>query len=428
MIAVITQRQQVKMAFDKIKVTNPIVEMDGDEMTRVIWKSIKDKLIFPFLDLDIKYFDLGLPNRDATDDRVTVESAEATLKYNVAIKCATITPDDGRVKEFNLKNMWKSPNGTIRNILNGTVFREPIICKNIPRLVSGWTKPICIGRHAFGDQYRATDTVIQGPGKLKLVFVPDGHDEKTEFEVFKFKGAGGVALSMYNTDESIQAFAEASMNTAYLKKWPLYLSTKNTILKKYDGRFKDIFQEVYETQWKSKFEAAGIWYEHRLIDDMVAYALKSEGGYVWACKNYDGDVQSDFLAQGFGSLGLMTSVLVCPDGKTIEAEAAHGTVTRHYRVHQKGSETSTNSIASIFAWSRGLAHRAKLDGNVKLLDFTAKLEASCIGAVESGKMTKDLALLIHGPRVRGSQFLNTEEFIDAVADELRARLSVKAKL
>ncbi|XP_073266772.1 isocitrate dehydrogenase [NADP] isoform X2 [Populus alba] len=402
MIAVITQKQQVKMAFDKIKVINPIVEMDGDEMTRVIWKSIKDKLIFPFLDLDIKYFDLGLPNRDATDDRVTIESAEATLKYNVAIKCATITP--------------------------GTVFREPIICKNIPRLVSGWTKPICIGRHAFGDQYRATDTVIQGPGKLKLVFEPDGQGEKKEFEVFKFKGAGGVALSMYNTDESIHAFAEASMNTAYLKKWPLYLSTKNTILKKYDGRFKDIFQEVYEMQWKSKFEAAGIWYEHRLIDDMVAYALKSEGGYVWACKNYDGDVQSDFLAQGFGSLGLMTSVLVCPDGKTIEAEAAHGTVTRHYRVHQKGGETSTNSIASIFAWSRGLAHRAKLDGNVRLSDFTAKLEASCIGAVESGNMTKDLALLIHGPRVSRGRYLNTEEFIDAVAEELKARLLVRAKL
>ncbi|KAJ6909943.1 hypothetical protein NC652_020830 [Populus alba x Populus x berolinensis] len=360
MIAVITQKQQVKMAFDKIKVTNPIVEMDGDEMTRVIWKSIKDKLIFPFLDLDIKYFDLGLPNRDATDDRVTIESAEATLKYNVAIKCATITPDEGRVKEFNLKNMWKSPNGTIRNILNG------------------WTKPICIGRHAFGDQYRATDTVIQGPGKLKLNLM-----DKVKRKNLRFSNSKEL--------ESIHAFAEASMNTAYLKKWPLYLSTKNTILKKYDGRFKDIFQEVYEMQWKSK-------YEHRLIDDMVAYALKSEGGYVWACKNYDGDVQSDFLAQGFGSLGLMTSVLVCPDGKTIEAEAAHGTVTRHYRVHQKGGETSTNSIASIFAWSRGLAHRAKLDGNVRLSDFTAKLEASCIGAVESGNMTKDLALLIHGPR------------------------------
>ncbi|KAK2654489.1 hypothetical protein Ddye_014345 [Dipteronia dyeriana] len=444
------------MEFEKIKVANPIVEMDGDEMTRVIWKSIKDKLIFPFLELDIKYFDLGLPNRDATDDQVTIQSAQATLKYvhvhfinlrthscfhnsvssfclcdsryNVAIKCATITPDEARVKEFNLKKMWKSPNGTIRNILNGTVFREPIICKNVPRLVPGWTKPICIGRHAFGDQYRATDTVIKGPGKLKLVFVPDGHDQKTELEVFNFTGAGGVALSMFNTEESIRAFAEASMSTAYQKKWPLYLSTKNTILKLYDGRFKDIFQEVYESQWKSKFEAAGIWYEHRLIDDMVAYALKSEGGYVWACKNYDGDVQSDFLAQGFGSLGLMTSVLVCPDRKTIEAEAAHGTVTRHYRVHQKGGETSTNSIASIFAWSRGLAHRAELDGNAQLLDFVEKLEAACVGTVESRKMTKDLALLIHGPRVPRAQYLNTEEFIDAVATELRARLFIKANL
>ncbi|KAJ6738438.1 putative proteinDP-SPECIFIC ISOCITRATE DEHYDROGENASE [Salix koriyanagi] len=395
------------MAFEKIKVANPIVEMDGDEMTRIFWQSIKEKLIFPFLELDIKYFDLGLPHRDATDDKVTVESAEAALKYNVAIKCATITPDEARVKEFNLKQMWKSPNGTIRNILNGTVFREPIICKNIPRLVPGWTKPICIGRHAFGDQYRATDAVIKGPGKLKLVFVPEGQDEKTELEVYNFTGAGGVALSMYNTDESIRAFAR-----------------KNTILKKYDGRFKDIFQEVYEANWKSKFEAAGIWYEHRLIDDMVAYALKSEGGYVWACKNYDGDVQSDFLAQGFGSLGLMTSVLVCPDGKTIEAEAAHGTVTRHYRVHQKGGETSTNSIASIFAWSRGLAHRAKLDDNAKLLDFTEKLEAACVGAVESGKMTKDLALLIHGSKVSREHYLNTEEFIDAVAEELKARLSI----
>ncbi|XP_057949806.1 isocitrate dehydrogenase [NADP]-like isoform X1 [Malania oleifera] len=416
------------MGFEKITVVNPIVEMDGDEMTRVIWKLIKDKLIFPFLELDIKYFDLGLPQRDATDDMVTVESAEATLKYNVAIKCATITPDEARVKEFNLKKMWRSPNGTIRNILNGTVFREPIICKNIPRLVSGWTKPICIGRHAFGDQYRATDTVIHGPGNLKLLFVPDGHKEKIELEVFNFTGAGGIALSMYNTDESIHAFAEASMNTAYQKKWPLYLSTKNTILKKYDGRFKDIFQEVYETKWKSKFEDARIWYEHRLIDDMVAYALKSEGGYVWACKNYDGDVQSDFLAQGFGSLGLMTSILVCPDGKTIEAEAAHGTVTRHYRVHEKGAETSTNSIASIFAWSRGLAHRARLDDNARLLDFTEKLETACVATVESGKMTKDLALLIHGPNVARSQYLNTEEFIDAVAEELKARLPNKAKL
>ncbi|GJM89804.1 hypothetical protein PR202_ga06025 [Eleusine coracana subsp. coracana] len=389
------------MAFNKIKVANPVVEMDGDEMTRVFWKSIKDKLIFPFLDLDIKYFDLGLPHRDGTDDKVTVEAAEATLKYNVAIKCATITP--------------------------GTVFREPIICKNIPRLVPGWTKPICIGRHAFGDQYRATDAVIKGPGKLKLVY--EGKEEQVELEVFNFTGAGGVALAMYNTDESIRSFAEASMATAYEKKWPLYLSTKNTILKKYDGRFKDIFQEVYEAEWRSKYEAAGIWYEHRLIDDMVAYALKSEGGYVWACKNYDGDVQSDFLAQGFGSLGLMTSVLVCPDGKTIEAEAAHGTVTRHYRVHQKGGETSTNSIASIFAWTRGLAHRAKLDDNARLLDFTQKLEAACIGAVESGKMTKDLALLVHGSsNVTRKHYLNTEEFIDAVAEELRSRLGANSNL
>lgn len=397
-------------------------------MTRVIWKSIKEKLIYPFLELDIKYFDLGLLNRDATNDKVTIESAEATLKYNVAIKCATITPDEGRVKEFNLKQMWKSPNGTIRNILNGTVFREPIICKNVPRLVPGWTKPICIGRHAFGDQYRASEQIIRGAGTLKMVFVPDEQSDKTELEVYRFKHPGGVAMSMYNTDESIRAFAEASMSTAFQKKWPLYLSTKNTILKKYDGRFKDIFQEVYETKWKSKYEAIGIWYEHRLIDDMVAYAMKSEGGYVWACKNYDGDVQSDFLAQGFGSLGLMTSVLVCPDGRTIEAEAAHGTVTRHFRVHQNGGETSTNSIASIFAWTRGLAHRAKLDDNAKLSEFTRKLEAACIGTVESGKMTKDLALLVYGSKVKRSQYLNTEEFIDAVAQELKARLAVRAKM
>ncbi|KAJ4794615.1 Isocitrate dehydrogenase [NADP] [Rhynchospora pubera] len=414
------------MAFDKIKVANPIVEMDGDEMTRVIWQHIKDKLILPFLELDIKYFDLSLPNRDATDDRVTTESAKATLKYNVAIKCATITPDEGRVKEFNLKSMWKSPNGTIRNILNGTVFREPIICKNIPRLVTGWTKPICIGRHAYGDQYRATDLVTKGPGKLKLIF--EGKEQNVELEVFDFKGVGGVALAMYNTDESIRAFAQASMNMAYQKKWPLYLSTKNTILKKYDGRFKDIFQEVYDKEWKSKYETAGIWYEHRLIDDMVAYALKSDGGYVWACKNYDGDVQSDFLAQGFGSLGLMTSVLICPDGKTIEAEAAHGTVTRHFRVHQKGGETSTNSIASIFAWTRGLSHRAKLDNNIRLLGFTEALESACVGVVESGKMTKDLAILIHGSKVNRTQYLNTTEFIDAVADELRSRLLKRSKL
>lgn len=413
------------MHFEKIKVTNPIVEMDGDEMTRVIWKSIREKLIIPFVELDIKYFDLSLSSRDATNDRVTVESAEATLKYNVAIKCATITPDEARVKEFKLKEVWKSPNGTIRNILNGTVFREPIMCKNLPRLVSVWTKPICIGRHAFGDQYKATDMIVKGPGKLRLVF--DGKDEHADLEVFNFTGEGGVALAMYNTDESIRAFAEASMNFAYQKKWPLYLSTKHTILKNYDGRFKNIFQEVYESKWKSQFDASGIWYEHRLIDDMVAYALKSEGGYVWACKNYDGDVQSDFLAQGFGSLGLMTSVLVCPDGKTLESEAAHGTVTRHYRIYEKGGETSTNSIASIFAWTRGLAHRAKLDDNSRLLDFTEKLEAACVGTVESGKMTKDLALLVYGPKVSREQYLNTEEFIDAVCEALKVRLSSFSK-
>ncbi|KAL6553304.1 hypothetical protein OROGR_007146 [Orobanche gracilis] len=414
------------MAWEKIKVDNPIVEMDGDEMTRVIWKSIKEKLILPFLELDIKYFDIGLSNRDATDDMVTIESAEATLKYNVAVKCATITPgmmfhmNEARVKDLRLLS--------VTPLTSGTVFREPIICKNVPRLVPGWTKPICIGRHAFGDQYRATDLVVQGAGKLKMLFVPNRAGESIELEVFNFTGSGGVALSMYNTDESIRAFAEASMNMAYQKLWPLYLSTKNTILKKYDGRFKDIFQEVYEREFRSKFMAAGIWYEHRLIDDMVAYALKSEGGYVWACKNYDGDVQSDFLAQGFGSLGLMTSVLVCPDGKTIESEAAHGTVTRHYRVHQKGGETSTNSIASIFAWSRGLAHRAKLDDNFKLLDFTEKLEAACVTSVESGKMTRDLAVLVHGPKVTRNQYLNTEEFINAVAGELRCRLPKLAKM
>ncbi|XP_021846994.1 isocitrate dehydrogenase [NADP] [Spinacia oleracea] len=406
---------------ERIKVHNPIVEMDGDEMTRIIWKMIKDKLIVPFLDLDIKYYDLGVLNRDATDDRVTVESAEATLKYNVAVKCATITPDETRVKEFGLKSMWRSPNGTIRNILDGTVFREPIMCKNIPRIVSGWKKPICIGRHAFGDQYRATDTLIQGPGKLKLVFVPEDGVNPVELDVHDFKGPG-VALAMYNVDSSIRAFAESSMSLAFAKKWPLYLSTKNTILKKYDGRFKDIFQEVYEEKWKPKFEEHSIWYEHRLIDDMVAYALKSEGGYVWACKNYDGDVQSDLLAQGFGSLGLMTSVLLSSDGKTLEAEAAHGTVTRHFRLHQKGQETSTNSIASIFAWSRGLEHRAKLDGNQSLLNFVQILESACIETVESGKMTKDLALLVHGAKVTREKYLNTEDFIDSVAQNLIANI------
>lgn len=417
------------MALEKIKVENPIVEMDGDEMTRIIWQMIKEKLILPYVDVELKYYDLGILNRDATNDRVTHESAEATLKYNVAVKCATITPDEGRVKEFGLKQMWRSPNGTIRNVLDGTVFREPILCKNIPRLVPGWTKPICIGRHAYGDQYKATDAVFKGPGKLKMVFEPDNGGEPIDLDVYHYNGAGGVALCMYNTDESIRGFAKASFTMAMQKKWPLYLSTKNTILKKYDGRFKDIFQEVFVNEgWEAKFKDAGIWYEHRLIDDMVAYALKSEGEYVWACKNYDGDVQSDMLAQGFGSLGLMTSVLICPDGKTIEAEAAHGTVTRHFRVHQKGGETSTNSIASIFAWTRGLGHRALLDGNAKLQEFAQSLEAACIATVESGKMTKDLALLSHGPNVSRNNYLNTEEFIDAVADELISRLSPKSKL
>lgn len=394
-------------------------------MTRVIWSMIKNKLIFPYLDLDIKYFDLGILNRDATDDRVTVESAEATLKYNVAVKCATITPDEGRVKEFKLKSMWRSPNGTIRNILNGTVFREPILCRNIPRIVTGWKTPICIGRHAFGDQYRATDMIIKGPGKLKMVFVPENGDATVDLNVYDFEGPG-IALAMYNVEESIRAFAESSMSMALSKRWPLYLSTKNTILKKYDGRFKDIFQDVYEEKWKEKFEEHSIWYEHRLIDDMVAYAVKSDGGYVWACKNYDGDVQSDFLAQGFGSLGLMTSVLLSSDGKTLEAEAAHGTVTRHYRLHQKGQQTSTNSIASIFAWSRGLEHRAKLDKHDRLLDFVRKLESACIETVESNKMTKDLALLIHGPKVSREFYLSTEEFIDAVAQSLKQKIQVPA--
>ncbi|MQL71719.1 hypothetical protein Taro_004035 [Colocasia esculenta] len=419
--AAVASAGRAASAVDRITVQNPIVEMDGDEMTRIIWKMIKDKLIFPYLDLDIKYFDLGLPNRDATDDKVTVESAVATLKYNVAVKCATITPDEARVKEFGLKTMWKSPNGTIRNILNGTVFREPILCQNIPRIVPGWKKPICIGRHAFGDQYRATDMVIKGPGKLKMVYVPADSETPVELDVYDFKGPG-VALAMYNVDESIRAFASSSMSMAFSKRWPLYLSTKNTILKKYDGRFKDIFQEVYEAEWKEKFEEQSIWYEHRLIDDMVAYALKSDGEYVWACKNYDGDVQSDFLAQGFGSLGLMASVLLSSDGKTLEAEAAHGTVTRHFRLHQRGQETSTNSIASIFAWTRGLAHRAKLDKNDRLLDFSKNIESACVETVESGKMTKDLALLIHGPKVSREHYLNTEEFIDAVAQNLHKKL------
>jgi isocitrate dehydrogenase len=405
----------------KIKVANPVVELDGDEMTRIIWKYIKDKLILPYLDLDIKYFDLGVEYRDKTDDKVTVESAEAIKKYNVGIKCATITPDEARVKEFNLKQMWKSPNGTIRNILDGTVFREPIVCKNVPRLVPNWTKPICIGRHAFGDQYRATDFVTKGKGKLTITFTPESGTAQS-FEVYNFKG-DGVALAMYNTDESIRGFAQSCFNVALQKKWPLYLSTKNTILKKYDGRFKDIFQEVYEKEFKTKFEAEKIVYEHRLIDDMVASALKWNGAFVWACKNYDGDVQSDTVAQGFGSLGLMTSVLVTPDGKTMEAEAAHGTVTRHYRDHQQGKPTSTNPIASIFAWTRGLAFRGKLDNNQALINFCDTLEKVCIETVESGKMTKDLAVCVHGNKVEhGKHYLYTEEFLTALDTNLKAKL------
>jgi isocitrate dehydrogenase len=406
----------------KIAVANPVVELDGDEMTRIIWSFIKNKLILPYVDLDIKYYDLGMENRDATNDQVTVDAANAIREYNVGIKCATITPDENRVKEFSLKQMWKSPNGTIRNILDGTVFREPIICANVPRLVTTWNKPIVIGRHAFGDQYRATDTVIKGKGKLTMTFTPEDGGEAQSWEVYNFKG-DGVALSMYNTDESISGFARSCFNLALQKNWPLYLSTKNTILKKYDGRFKDIFQELYEAEFKARFEAAGIVYEHRLIDDMVASALKWEGGFIWACKNYDGDVQSDTVAQGFGSLGLMTSVLVTPDGKTLESEAAHGTVTRHFRMHQQGKPTSTNPIASIFAWTRGLAHRGKLDGNAELIRFCETLEQVCVDVVESGKMTKDLAVCVHGNDVRhGEHYLYTEEFLDALDTELRARL------
>jgi len=409
------------MSIQKIKVANPVVELDGDEMTRIIWKFIKDKLILSYLDIDIKYFDLGMEHRDATDDQVTVDAANAIREHGVGIKCATITPDEARVEEFGLKQMWRSPNGTIRNILDGTVFREPIVINNIPRLVPNWTAPICIGRHAFGDQYRATDFVTKGKGKLTMKF--EGEDGNVqEFEVYNFKG-DGVALAMYNTDESIFGFARACFNQALSKKWPLYLSTKNTILKKYDGRFKDIFQEVYENEFKSQFDEAGITYEHRLIDDMVASALKWHGNFVWACKNYDGDVQSDTVAQGFGSLGLMTSVLITPDGKTMEAEAAHGTVTRHYREHQKGNPTSTNPIASIFAWTRGLAFRGKLDNNQELIDFANTLEAVCIETVESGKMTKDLAVCIHGNKVEKDQYLNTEDFLAAIDENLRKRLS-----
>lgn len=404
----------------KIKVNNPVVELDGDEMTRIIWKFIKDKLIFPYLDLDIKYYDLGMENRDATEDMVTVEAAEAIKKYNVGIKCATITPDEERVEEFKLKKMWKSPNGTIRNILGGTVFREPIICENVPRLVPNWTQPICIGRHAFGDQYKATDFVVKGSGKLTMTFTPADGGDKQEFEVYDFQG-GGVAMGMYNTDESIIGFAHSCFNQALVKGWPLYLSTKNTILKKYDGRFKDIFQEIFESDYKKKFEAKNITYEHRLIDDMVASALKWNGAFVWACKNYDGDVQSDTVAQGFGSLGLMTSTLLTPDGKTMEAEAAHGTVTRHFREHQKGRATSTNPIASIFAWTRGLAFRGKLDSNKELVNFCETLEDVCVKTVESGKMTKDLALCIYGEKLESKHYLTTEEFLNALDMGLKER-------
>lgn len=404
----------------KIKVTNPVVELDGDEMTRIIWAFIKEQLILPYLDLDIKYYDLSIENRDLTNDQVTIDSANAINKYNVGIKCATITPDEARVEEFGLKKMWKSPNGTIRNIIGGTVFREPIVMNNVPRYVQGWTKPIVIGRHAFGDQYKATDTVIKGKGTLKMTFTNEAGETK-EWEVYNFEG-DGVAMTMYNTDESIYGFARSSFQVALEKKWPLYLSTKNTILKAYDGRFKDIFQEVYEKEFAAEYKAAGITYEHRLIDDMVASCMKWNGGFVWACKNYDGDVQSDTVAQGFGSLGLMSSVLVTPDGKTVEAEAAHGTVTRHYRQHQQGKSTSTNPIASIFAWTRGLMHRAKLDNNPALTDFCEKLELVCIETVEAGEMTKDLAVLIYGDNVTSENYLSTEGFLAALKRNLEAKL------
>ena len=402
----------------KIKVKNPVVELDGDEMTRIIWSFIKEKLINPYLDLDIKYYDLGIESRDKTSDQITIDSANAINKYGLGIKCATITPDEARVEEFKLKKMWKSPNGTIRNILGGTVFREPIICKNIPKLVPSWTKPIVIGRHAFGDQYRATDFLVPGKGKMEIKWTSeDGKDTKS-FEVFNFTGPG-VALSMYNLDQSIRDFARACMNYGLQRNWPVYLSTKNTILKAYDGRFKDLFEEVYQKEFSDKFKSANITYEHRLIDDMVACVMKWNGAYVWACKNYDGDVQSDTVAQGFGSLGLMTSVLMSPDGKTVEAEAAHGTVTRHYRMHQQGKETSTNPIASIFAWTRGLAHRGKLDDNDELIKFSETLEQVCIETVESGSMTKDLAILID----KNAKYLSTNQFLETINSNLKKKLN-----
>jgi len=402
----------------KIKVENPVVELDGDEMTRIIWDLIKSKLITPYLDIDLKYYDLGIMARDETDDQITIDAAEAIKKYGVGVKCATITPDEDRVEEFGLKKMWRSPNGTIRNILGGTVFREPIICDNVPRLVPGWTNSIVIGRHAFGDQYRATDFVVPGKGKLKMTFTPEDGGDEMEFEIFDFPG-GGVAMGMYNLDNSIRDFAHACLSYGLERKWPVYMSTKNTIMKAYDGRFKDLFQEIYEKDYQKDFEAAGITYEHRLIDDMVAAALKWSGGFIWACKNYDGDVQSDTIAQGFGSLGLMTSVLRTPDGKIAEAEAAHGTVTRHYRAHQRGEETSTNSIASIFAWTRGLEHRAKLDDNPALAQFAQTLEKVCVRTVESGFMTKDLALLVGEEQ----KWLTTSGFLDKVDENLQKAMS-----
>ncbi|GAA1291709.1 isocitrate dehydrogenase [NADP] [Planotetraspora silvatica] len=403
----------------KIKVAGPVVELDGDEMTRIIWQFIKDQLILPYLDVDLKYYDLGIEHRDATDDQVTIDSALAIKKYGVGVKCATITPDEARVEEFGLKKMWKSPNGTIRNILGGVIFREPIIMSNVPRLVPGWTKPIIVGRHAFGDQYRATDLKIPGEGTLTLTFTPKDGDEPIELNVFDFPGSG-VALAMYNLDESIRDFARASMRYGLARNYPVYLSTKNTILKAYDGRFKDIFAEVFESEFKADFEAAGITYEHRLIDDMVAASLKWEGGYVWAAKNYDGDVQSDTVAQGFGSLGLMTSVLMTPDGQTVEAEAAHGTVTRHFRQHQQGKPTSTNPIASIFAWTRGLQHRGKLDNQPEVIDFAEKLEQVCIETVEGGQMTKDLALLVGGD----AEWLTTQDFLAALDENLKKKMAL----
>ena len=407
----------------KIKVKNPIVELDGDEMTRVIWEFIKKKLVLPYIDLDIKYYDLGMKSRDDTNDQITIDCANAIKKVGVGIKCATITPDEERVKEFNLKKMWRSPNGTIRNIIGGTVFREPIICKNVPKLVPSWTDPLIIGRHAFGDQYKATDIVTHGKGKLTMTFTPENGDKSKSWEVYNFQ-ENGVAMAMYNIDSSIYGFARSCMNQALSKNWPLYLSTKNTILKSYDGRFKDIFHEVFEIEFKNKFKKAGITYEHRLIDDMVAAAMKWNGGFVWACKNYDGDVQSDTVAQGFGSLGLMTSTLVTPDGKTMEAEAAHGTVTRHFRQHQNGEKTSTNPIASIFAWTRGLEFRGKLDKNNDLISFCNVLENVCIKTVENGKMTKDLALLIHNEKLNESDYLNTEDFLFEIEENLKKEFKI----